>query len=152
MGRLRLVLVLAVAGGLAACAAPGTGPAPTQRPAAATPQPAFTQEGVASWYGPGWAGRKTASGEIFDPQKMTAAHRSLPLGTVVHVTNLENGRTATVRINDRGPHVKGDKRRIIDLSARAAATLGMKKGGVAEVRIEADTAGADAADAQPSDN
>jgi rare lipoprotein A len=97
-------------------------------------EPAFRQVGVASWYGPGFHGRRTASGERFDQNDLTAAHRKLPLGTEVRVTNLENGRSITVEINDRGPYVKG---RVIDLSKAAARRLGMVEDGVAEVRIEA---------------
>jgi rare lipoprotein A len=128
-----------MAGCLAACAAPATNPGGTGA-ASMTPAPAkpsFTQEGLASWYGRGWNGRKTASGETFDMHAMTAAHRSLPLGTVVRVTNLENGRSAKVRINDRGPNVADDPRRILDLSARAASALGMIEDGVTRVKVEA---------------
>jgi rare lipoprotein A len=100
----------------------------TRRPAA------FEQVGVASWYGPGFHGRPTASGEIFDQNELTAAHRNLPLGSEVRVTNLENGRSITVEINDRGPYVKG---RVIDLSRAAARRLDLIEDGVAKVRIEA---------------
>jgi rare lipoprotein A len=97
-------------------------------------QPAvFIQVGVASWYGRAHAGRPTASGEPFDPDAMTAAHRTLPLGTVVRVTNVENGRAVTVRINDRGPV---DTTRIIDLSRRAAEVLGFRATGTARVKLE----------------
>ena len=89
--------------------------------------------GTASWYGPGFHGRKTASGERFDQNAMTAAHRSLPLGSVVRVTNLENGRKVTVEINDRGPYIRG---RVIDLSKAAARRLGMVRDGLATVRVE----------------
>jgi rare lipoprotein A len=95
---------------------------------------AFRQVGMASWYGPGFHGRKTASGERFDQNDLTAAHRKLPLGTEVKVTNLENGRSITVEINDRGPYAKG---RVLDLSKAAARRLGMVENGVAKVRIEA---------------
>jgi len=78
--------------------------------------------GIASWYGPGLHGRRTANGERFDQHALTAAHRSLPFGTVVRVRSLVNGRTVDVRINDRGPFLK---RRIIDLSRAAAAALGL---------------------------
>lgn len=134
----RLVAIAAVAGCLAACAAPATGPggSATASVAPAPAKPSFVQEGLASWYGRGWHGRTTASGEKFDMHAMTAAHRSLPLGTVVRVTNLENGRSAKVRINDRGPNLADDPRRILDLSAHAAAALGMVEDGVAKVRIE----------------
>ncbi len=89
---------------------------------------ATTQTGVASWYGPGFHGRKTASGERYDQNAMTAASRTLPLGTRVKVTNLENGKTVEVTINDRGPYVDG---RIIDLSRAAARKLGFRKAGIA---------------------
>lgn len=89
--------------------------------------------GLASWYGPGFHGRRSASGERFNQNALTAAHRSLPFGTKVRVTNKRNGRSIVVRINDRGPHVRG---RIIDLSAAAARTLGVMQSGVAPVRVE----------------
>jgi len=89
--------------------------------------------GEASWYGPGFNGRKTASGELFDQKKFTAAHKTAPLGTVARVTNLSNEQTVDVEINDRGPYVGG---RIIDLSHAAAKALGMIDGGIARVRIE----------------
>jgi rare lipoprotein A len=97
-------------------------------------EPAFRQTGVASWYGPGFHGKRTASGERFDQNDLTAAHRKLPLGSEVKVTNLENGRAITVEINDRGPYVNG---RVIDLSKAAARRLGIVDDGVAKVRIEA---------------
>ncbi|TAF03916.1 MAG: septal ring lytic transglycosylase RlpA family protein [Nostocales cyanobacterium] len=90
-------------------------------------------KGIASWYGYDWAGRKTANGERFNPEAMTAAHRSLPMGTKVRVTNTRNGRSVVVRINDRGPYIGG---RIIDLSAGAARILGMMGSGIAPVRID----------------
>lgn len=89
--------------------------------------------GFASWYGPGFHGRRSASGERFNQNALTAAHRSLPFGTKVRVTNKRNGRSVVVRINDRGPHIRG---RIIDLSAAAARTLGVMQSGVAPVRVE----------------
>ena len=95
--------------------------------------PADALAGTASWYGRHWKGRKTASGSRFDPGRLTAAHRSLPLNTRVRVTNLQNAKSVTVLINDRGPYVRG---RIIDLSKAAARRLGMLKEGVASVRIE----------------
>lgn len=91
----------------------------------------YYEEGIASWYGPGFHGRKTASGEKFDTHELTAAHKTLPFGTILLVTNLENGKTTTVRINDRGPYARG---RIIDLSMAAKKELEM--GGLAKVRIE----------------
>lgn len=89
--------------------------------------------GVASYYGPGFVNQPTANGERFDPREMTAAHRTLPFGTRVRVTNLENGRQVVVRINDRGPYRKG---RVIDLSRAAARRLGFVQDGVTNVRIE----------------
>jgi rare lipoprotein A len=89
--------------------------------------------GKASWYGGHHVGRRTASGEIFTRHLRTAAHKDLPLGTKVRVTNLQNRRSVVVRINDRGPYIDG---RIIDLSERAARDLGMLRQGVAEVRLE----------------
>lgn len=97
-------------------------------------RPSFTQIGLASWYGSSFHRRQTASGERFDMHAMTAAHRTLPFDTVVRVTNLENGRMVKVRINDRGPYVKG---RIIDLSAEAAGDLAITENGVAKVKVEA---------------
>ncbi len=97
-------------------------------------RPKFVQTGLASWYGKSFQRRFTANGERFDMRAMTAAHRTLPFGTVVRVTNLENGRTVKVRINDRGPYVKG---RIIDLSAKAALDLAITEDGIAKVRVEA---------------
>jgi rare lipoprotein A len=90
------------------------------------------QEGLASVYAKHFNGRPTASGERYDSRALTAAHRTLPLGTQIKVTNLENGKSVRVRINDRGPHVRG---RIVDLSAGAAAALGFSTG-VVQVRIE----------------
>jgi 3D (Asp-Asp-Asp) domain-containing protein len=86
----------------------------------------------ASWYGASFSGRRTASGERFDPNQMTAASKTLPLGSVVHVTNLENGRSVTVRINDRGPYVRG---RSLDLSHGAANRIGLTRKGVARVKV-----------------
>jgi rare lipoprotein A len=89
--------------------------------------------GVASYYADAFHGRPTASGEPFDMYAMTAAHRRLPLGTMVRVKNLDNGREVVVRINDRGPYVRG---RIIDLSYGAARELGMVEAGLARVEVE----------------
>jgi rare lipoprotein A len=89
--------------------------------------------GEASWYGPGFHGRKTASGEIFDQGKLTAAHKTLPLGTKVRITNLQNGNTVEVEINDRGPYVG---QRVIDLSHAAADILGFVDSGITLVSIE----------------
>jgi rare lipoprotein A (peptidoglycan hydrolase) len=98
-------------------------------------QPVVEQFGEASYYGPGFHGKKTATGEKFDQNDLTAAHPTLPLGTQATVTNLETGDSVNVTINDRGPYVKG---RDIDLSKRAAKELGMTKNGVAPVKIEAE--------------
>ncbi len=92
-----------------------------------------TEEGIASWYGERFHGRLTASGETFDMQALTAAHPTLPFGTIVRVTNMKNRRTVDVRINDRGPYAKG---RIIDLSYAAAKQLEMIDAGAVEVRLE----------------
>ena len=103
------------------------------------PQPETTQgddrtpSGLASYYADKYQGKKTASGERFDQQANTAAHRTLPFGTRVKVTNVRNGKSVTVRINDRGPFVKG---RIIDLSRSAFAAIGDPRAGVISVRIE----------------
>ncbi len=111
--------------------------APLAAAAAADPQvpdaSADVQVGLASWYGPHFAGRLTSDGEVFDPSKLTAAHRTLPFGTLVKVTNLVNGKSVVVRINDRGPFKPN---RIIDLSRAAAAAIGMMRMGVAKVRLE----------------
>jgi rare lipoprotein A len=90
-------------------------------------------EGIASWYGADFEGRLTSNGEIYDMYAMTAAHKTLPLGTVVKVNNLDNGKSVQVRINDRGPYVLG---RIIDLSKSAAEAIGMSSTGTAHVRLE----------------
>lgn len=93
---------------------------------------AVYQRGQASYYSTRFDGRRTASGERFDSRALTAAHRSLPMGSRVQVTNRDNGRTVNVRINDRGPHVRG---RIIDLSRSAAERLGMVRSGIAPVTL-----------------
>ncbi len=91
------------------------------------------EDGLASWYGGKFHGRMTSSGEVFDTNTLTAAHRTLPFGTVVKVTNLDNGKSVQVKINDRGPFVDG---RIIDLSRAAAEALGMIDSGVAHVSLQ----------------
>ena len=91
------------------------------------------QAGLASWYGPGLHGRRTASGTVRTGAALTAAHRSLPFGTLLRVTNLRNGRTVVVVVDDRGPFVRG---RVIDLSRAAARRLGMVRDGVVPVRLE----------------
>jgi rare lipoprotein A len=100
---------------------------------AETPPRAEVQVGYATWYGAALAGHRTASGERFDPSRMTAAHRTLPLGTWVEVTRVETGRRIRVRINDRGPF--GHAERIIDLSRAAAKELGTLRTGVARVEV-----------------
>ena len=96
-----------------------------------------TLVGYASYYGPGFHGNETANGETFDQRAMTAAHRTLPLGTVVRVTNLENGRSVVVRINDRGPYGRNFRNgTIIDLSKGAAQRLRFIKDGLVRVRVE----------------
>jgi rare lipoprotein A len=95
--------------------------------------PEWVQQGRVSWYGPGFHGRRTANGEVFDTHELTMAHRSLPMGTSVRVTNLENGRSVVLRVNDRGPYVRG---RVADLSHAAAERLGFVDEGVVPARIE----------------
>ncbi|MGB7668146.1 MAG: septal ring lytic transglycosylase RlpA family protein, partial [Candidatus Acidiferrales bacterium] len=93
----------------------------------------YTEEGVASWYGPQFNGRRTSDGEVYDMYQLTAAHRTLPFNAVVRVTNLHNGKEVNVRINDRGPFVAN---RVIDLSYSAAKAIGMVGPGTAEVRLD----------------
>ena len=126
------LLILAAAMLIGATAACGKKPIEV-----ASERPQFVQTGVASWYGSGFEGGKTASGERFDPNDMTAAHRTLPFGTMVRVTNLRNNRSIDVRIINRGPFIKG---RIIDLSPSAAKQLRIGKSGIVRVRIEASPA------------
>ena len=121
-------------------------------PATAAAQPTASgssEEGVASWYGgpDGFEGKPTASGEIYDGNQLTAAHRTLPLGTLVDVRNLENGKTLRVRINDRGPFVKG---RIVDLSRAAARELGVIGPGTASVRLTVVAPGVETTPVSPS--
>ena len=93
----------------------------------------YDETGMASWYGPTFYGHRTANGEIFDASAMTAAHRTLPMPVNVRVTNLDNGRSAVLRVNDRGPYANG---RIIDVSEHAAEVLGFKNAGTAHVRVQ----------------
>lgn len=93
----------------------------------------YDETGIGSWYGDEFAGRLTANGEIFDPEMITAAHKTLPMPSVVRVTNLDNGKSLVVRVNDRGPFVPG---RIIDLSRESARLLGFKEQGIAKVRVK----------------
>jgi rare lipoprotein A len=119
------------------------GNAPPLRDIAGRPQPTPTRislgpiqlqfMGMASWYGPGFHGNRSANGEIFDQNAMTAAHRNLPFGTRVRVTNLDTGQSVVVRITDRGPYAHG---RVIDLSAGAARVIGLFRSGVAPVRLD----------------
>ena len=118
------IAVLSVALFLAACAPYHARRKPIQ----------YDATGVASWYGPGFAGHKTACGERYKPSAMTAAHKTLPFGTSVKVTNLENDKSVVVRINDRGPYVDG---RIIDLSNAAAKKIGVVATGTAKVKVVA---------------
>jgi rare lipoprotein A len=97
-------------------------------------KPVSTEVGLASWYGPPYAGRKGADGTVYDQNAMTAAHLTLPMGTMVRVTNLTTNQSAVVKITDRGPFVRG---RIIDLSLAAAKATGVYRAGVAKVRVEA---------------
>lgn len=94
----------------------------------------FRETGIASWYGGKFHGRRTANGEVYNMYAMTAAHKTLPMGTILRVKSLTNGRKITVRINDRGPFIRG---RVIDLSYAAARELGMIRDGVKKVRITA---------------
>ncbi|GAB2783838.1 septal ring lytic transglycosylase RlpA family protein [Halomonas shantousis] len=128
-GRLGLGLGLGIAVLLAGCA--GTATAPSSADMLASP----VETGKASYYGEAHRGKRTASGERYDPDMLTAAHRTLPFGTRVRVTHLGTGREVSVRINDRGPFVRG---RIIDLSYAAAKRLDMIRQGVAPVAIQVD--------------
>jgi peptidoglycan lytic transglycosylase len=134
MTRRHALLGLALAGlafGLVGCAtARPSPPAAPQSSTTAHPDAGKRIAGLASWYGQQHHGRRTASGELYDMNKLTAAHRTFPFGTRLRVTNVENGRNVVVRVNDRGPHVDG---RILDLSQQAATTLGMIEAGVARV-------------------
>lgn len=93
----------------------------------------LVETGIASWYGPGFDGKKTANGEVFDKRELTAAHRTLQMPSLVRVTNLDNGRSIIVRINDRGPFKRN---RVIDVSEKAAELLGFKGAGTAKVKLE----------------
>jgi rare lipoprotein A len=95
--------------------------------------PFYDETGIASWYGEDFHGKATANGERYDMDALTAAHRTLPMPTIVRVTNLENGRSIRLRVNDRGPYARG---RILDVSRRAAGLLGFKQNGTARVRVQ----------------
>lgn len=112
---------------------PTAQPEPAQVTFAPLPTVRAVLKGLASWYGPGFHGNRSASGERYNQNALTAAHRSLPFGTMVRVTNLRNGLSVVVRINDRGPFSRG---RIIDLSAASARIIGLKRSGVAQVKLE----------------
>jgi rare lipoprotein A len=135
-----LVGVMVGLGALAGCAPRATRPTPPEEPEVARPEKpekpppprAYLEEGLASYYGPGLAGRPTASGEKFNPKAFTAAHRKLPFGACLRVVNMENGRSVEVRVNDRGPFVQG---RVVDVSTAAAKQLGMMDRGLARVRL-----------------
>ena len=128
MKRIWLAIALALASLPGGCG--GKSKPEKKRVAAA---PSGVQHGKASWYGGKFHGGPTASGETYNKRSMTAAHRSLPFGTRVRVTNLRNGRSVIVRINNRGPYSKG---RIIDLSEAAAEQLNMIEAGVVPVKVE----------------
>lgn len=131
-------LVLCLTAWLAGCATRAPEPAAPARgglPGSGAPgleraDPREIERGIGSWYGEGFQGRRTASGEVFDATALTAAHRTLPFGTRVRVRNPANGQEVVVRINDRGPHIGG---RIIDMSRAAAARIGLVRAGVAPV-------------------
>ena len=141
-GLVRLCIVMLAAASLSACAsapAPSTPLRGTMKPYVVRgvryvprEDPHYKEVGMASWYGPQHQGRPTADGEIFDMNKPSAAHKTLPLPSIVEVKNLENGRTIKVRVNDRGPFADG---RIIDLSRAAAEKLGFLDQGLAKVRV-----------------
>jgi rare lipoprotein A len=116
-------------GDAAGAAVPSPAPVPNN-----LGKPVSTEIGLASWYGPPYAGRKGADGTVYDQNAMTAAHLTLPMGTIVRVTNLTNNESAVVKITDRGPFVRG---RIIDLSLAAAKATGVYRAGVAKVKVEA---------------
>ncbi len=135
LARGAVALLLLGAAGLAAA---GCASAPKRR----APEPGWTERGVASWYGPGFHGKITANGEVYDMDRLTAAHPSLPFGSLVEVRNLDNGRRVRVRINDRGPFVGG---RVIDLSRAAAKEIRMVGPGTARVELRMVAAGAEPA-------
>lgn len=116
--------------------APAAAPAPAPAPAAASGE---VSDGKVAWYGRKFAGRKTASGQAFDPNALTMAHKTLPFGTRVKITNPKNNRSVIVRVNDRGP-TQAD--RVGDVSQAAAARLGMLRSGVIEAKLEVVTAAA----------
>jgi rare lipoprotein A len=140
---LSLGAVIVLVGMLASCAGiidtidvapePVTPPVQAVNASPVPAVPVFRQQGTASWYGKDVHGRRTASGELFDRNSLSAAHRTLPLGSMIRVTNLDNNKSTTVRVNDRGPFIKN---RVIDLSYAAARELGFVADGTAQVSIE----------------
>ena len=116
----------------AGCAARSVGPRPSPDDRALE---AFVEEGIAAYYASAFHGRRTASGSTYDERELTAAHRTLPFGTRVRVTHIENGKEVVVTINDRGPFTKG---RVIDLSREAARRLDLIRDGIARVRVESE--------------
>ncbi|HEX2226184.1 MAG TPA: septal ring lytic transglycosylase RlpA family protein [Candidatus Binatia bacterium] len=129
----RPVIYFAVCSALATLSACALPPSRYKLPPVLRPDGRATQSGIASWYGPGFHGQATASGSIYNQNELTAAHQTLPMGTRLMVTNLNNGRAVQVLVNDRGPFVEG---RIIDLSYAAARSIDMIGPGTAPVRIE----------------
>jgi rare lipoprotein A len=127
---LAFALLLCIAPG---CAGSRSGPTIAVAPSVSDQRLAFEEEGYASYYGREHHGRRTASGERFDAGRLTAAHRTLPFGTRVRVTNLDNGRKVVVTVTDRGPF---RRHRVIDVSRRAAEDLGFLREGTARVRLE----------------
>ena len=128
----RVAFLLTATLSMAACMGHPAPPAPPVQPASAPAEPVFSEVGKASWYGKFHQGRTTASGDKFDMNDLTAAHRTLPLGSRVRVVHSGNGRSVVVRINDRGPY---SKRRILDLSEAAARRLRMIDQGVAPITL-----------------
>jgi rare lipoprotein A len=131
MRRLLLGVMVGGLGLLGACAPRAARPTPSEKPRPAEPRD-YLEEGLASYYGPGFEGRPTASGEKFNPQALTAAHRTLPFGTCLRVVDRESGRSVEVRVNDRGPFVRG---RVVDVSLAAAKKLGLVEKGLSRVRL-----------------
>ena len=131
---------------LAGCSTVTPPPSPVPGPAPSPPAEGYEEVGVASWYGAQHHGKRTASGELFDMNQLTAAHRSLPFGTRLRVTNRDNNQSTEVRINDRGPFVKG---RILDVSYAAARQLGALGSGTFPVRLRVVALPTTRADATP---
>ncbi len=129
MPQIRARALSALALALTVCASDGA----SKKAGPSKPGGLASQTGVASWYGGRWHGGPTASGERYNQWSMTAAHKTLPFGTFVRVTNLHNGKATVVRINNRGPYIKG---RVIDLSVQAAREIGMYGRGIASVRLD----------------